>query len=149
MDYSFRNLSNEDRLFLAVPPCRPAVSSYTVVGGRIVASSQGQFPVNGQQLMMQLDSLTSSMMEMNVSMDDEMEDMTEETVHNRESTQPNKDRNKSHQQQQHEQQMMQQQQYELQLQQYQLQQQQQFHQEQQHTQQLLPFSHKYLSLCNN
>ena len=76
MDYSFRKLSNEDRLFLAVPPSRPAVSTYTVVGGRIVASSQGQFPINGQQLMMQLDSLTSSMMDMNVSMDDEIKVIT-------------------------------------------------------------------------
>ena len=76
MDYSFRNLSNEDRLFLAVPPSRPPTASYTVVGGRIVASSLGQFPVNGQQLMMQLDSLTSSMMDMNVSLEDEMEVIT-------------------------------------------------------------------------
>jgi hypothetical protein len=76
MDYSSRNLSNEDRLFLAVPPSRPPTSSYTVVGSRIVASSQGQFPVNGQQLMMQLDSITSSMMDMNVSMEDEMEVIT-------------------------------------------------------------------------
>jgi hypothetical protein len=144
MDYSSRNLSNEDRLFQAVPPSRPPVSGYTVVGGRIVAYSQGHFPVNGQQLMMQLDSLTSLMMDMNVSMEDKMEVIrSDETESNRESTQSNKDANKSHQQQQHEHQMMQQQQYELQLQQYQLQQQQQFHQEQQ--QQDLPFSHKYLS----
>ena len=68
--------------------------------------------------------------------------MTEETVRKRECTQPNKNTNKSHQQQQHEQHIMQQQQYELQLQQYQLQQ-------QQRTQKLLPFSHRYLSLCNN
>ena len=64
----FRNISNEDHLFLAVPPSGPPV-----VGGRIVASSQGQFPGNGQHLMMQLDSLTSAMMDMNVSMKDEME----------------------------------------------------------------------------
>ena len=73
MNFSFSNLSNEDRLFLAVPPSKPAVQSYTVVGGRIVASSQGHFPVNGQQLMMQLDSMTSAMMNMDVSMEEEME----------------------------------------------------------------------------
>ena len=73
MDYSFNNLSNEDRLFLAVPPSRP-VSSLTVVGGRVVASSQAsQFPVNGQQLMMQLDNLTNAMMGMNVTMEEGME----------------------------------------------------------------------------
>ena len=69
----FRNISNEDHLFLAVPPSGPPVSSYKVVGGRIVVSSQGQSPGNGQQLMMQLDSLTSAMMDMNVSMEDRME----------------------------------------------------------------------------
>ena len=73
MDYGFSNLSSEDRLFLSVPPSRPAEASYTVVGGRIVASSQGHFPLNGQQLMMQLDSLTSAMMDMDVSMEEEME----------------------------------------------------------------------------
>ena len=78
MDFSFSNLSNEDRLFLAVPPSKPAVQSYTVVGGRIVASSQGHFPVNGQQLMMQLDSMTSAMMNMDVSMKEEMEEETDQ-----------------------------------------------------------------------
>ena len=75
MDYGSSNLSSEDRLFLSVPPSRPAaaIASYTVVGGRIVASSQGHFPLNGQQLMMQLDSLTSAMMDMDVSMEEEME----------------------------------------------------------------------------
>ena len=64
----FRNISNEDHLFLAIPPSVPPV-----VGGRTIISSPGHIPVNGQQLMMQLDSLTSSMMDMNVSMEDEME----------------------------------------------------------------------------
>ena len=75
MDYGSSNLSSEDRLFLSVPPSRPAaaIASYTVVGGRIVASSQGHFPLNGQQLMMQLDSLTSAMMDMDVSVEEEME----------------------------------------------------------------------------
>merc|ERR1712243_149635 len=79
MDFSFSNLSNEDRLFLAVPPSKPAVQSYTVVGGRIVASSQGHFPVNGQKLMMKLESMTSAMMNMDVSMEEEMEEETDQT----------------------------------------------------------------------
>ena len=49
----------------------------TVVGGRVVTSSyssNGKYPNNGQQLMMQLDSLTSSMMDMAVTTDEvEME----------------------------------------------------------------------------
>ena len=121
-----------------------------------MASSQGQSPVSGQQLLMQLDSLTSSMMDMNVSMEDEMEviksnnhiylkyfswlqDITEGNVNTRECTQSDKDTNKTHQHQQNEQQMMQQKQFGLQLQQYQLQQQ---HQQEQQ-QQLFQFSYKY------
>ena len=45
----------------------------TVVGGRVVSSSHGQFPINGQQLMMQLDSLTCAMTDMAVTTDEEME----------------------------------------------------------------------------
>ena len=44
--------------------------------GRVVASSYSsnvQFPINGQQLMMQLDSLTSAMTDMGVSNQEEME----------------------------------------------------------------------------
>ena len=67
MDFSFRNLSNEERLFLAVPPSKPSVASYSVEGGRTDTSSGGPFLINGQQLMMQLDCLTSAMMDMDVS----------------------------------------------------------------------------------
>jgi hypothetical protein len=44
----------------------------TVVGGRMVPysySSNVQFTINGQQLMMQMDSLTSNMMDMAVTTD--------------------------------------------------------------------------------
>ena len=48
----------------------PGHQVLTVVGGKIISSSfssHGKFPVNGQQLMMQLDSLTSCMMDMVVT----------------------------------------------------------------------------------
>ena len=55
----------------------PGHQVLTVVGGKIISSSfhsHGQFPVNGQQLMMQLDSLTSCMMDMVVTTEEvEME----------------------------------------------------------------------------
>ena len=51
----------------------------TVVGGRVVSSSHGQFPVNGQQLMMQLDSLTCAMTDMAVSTEEEMETASNQT----------------------------------------------------------------------
>ena len=158
MDYSISNLSNEDRLFLAVPPSRP-VSTLTVVGGKVVASSHGQFPVNGQQLMMQLDSLTSAMMDMEVTVEEDMEvrmggiyramiyslfkDLTEKNIQPKQ-TQSNTNHlteqqvlqqqlieQKLLQQQQKQQELMQQQEYQLQQQ-----------------QQLLPYSSIYLSLCN-
>merc|ERR1712186_46387 len=116
MDYGFSNLSNEDRLFLAVPPSKPAVQSYTVVGGRIVAASQGNFHLNGQQLMMQLDSLTSAMMDMDVSMEEEMEEETTDgrhTTHSeRENVQTHDSLHHQHQQQQQQQEKLQQQQQE-------------------------------------
>jgi hypothetical protein len=46
-----------------------------VVDGRMVTSiysSNVQFPINGQQLMMQLDSLTSSMRDMEVTKEEDM-----------------------------------------------------------------------------
>ena len=69
MDYSTNHLSNEDRLFMTTKP--PPVFSLTVVGGRVVASSHGQIPDNGQQFMTQLDSLTSAMMDMAVNREKE------------------------------------------------------------------------------
>ena len=48
----------------------------SVVGGRVGASScssNAPFHINGQQLMMQLDSLTSAMTDMVVSNEEEME----------------------------------------------------------------------------
>merc|ERR1712215_616212 len=75
MNYSNKHLSNEDRLFMAMPPARPSpVFSLTVVGGKVVATSQGQFPVNGQQLMMQVDRLTSAMMDMQMDRDEDMQE---------------------------------------------------------------------------
>ena len=43
----------------------------TVIGGRVVSSSNGQYPVNGQQLMLQLDSLTCAMTDMAVTNNEE------------------------------------------------------------------------------
>merc|ERR1712096_527186 len=64
----------------------------TVVGGRVVTSSyssNGQFPINGQQLMMQLESLTSSMMDMAVTTDEvEMEEVIEENVQETKTASP-------------------------------------------------------------
>merc|ERR1712243_350165 len=100
----------------------------TVVGGRIVASS---FPVNGQQLMMQVDSLTSAMMDMNVAMEEDMEDATKEGGQNKDSK-----RSLAMLPQQEE--MQQQEQYHLQLSQYQQQQQQIFYHQIQHL--LQPYS---------
>ena len=37
------------------------------MGGKVVSSSQRQFPVNGQQLMMQLETMTSAMTDMTVT----------------------------------------------------------------------------------
>merc|ERR1712189_165625 len=57
----------------------------TVVGGRMVVnkvpqSSNNSFPINGQQLMMQLDSMTSRMSNMVVTSDNDNTDMeTEQT----------------------------------------------------------------------
>ena len=53
----------------------PATPVLTVVGGKVITSysSNGQFPLNGQQLMMQLDSLTGAMTDMAVTTKDEME----------------------------------------------------------------------------
>jgi len=74
-------MSSEDRLFMSAtcPPAPTPTAALTVVGGRIVnsgggsTSSGGQaYPVNGQQLQMQLDSLASAMTDMIVN-DDEME----------------------------------------------------------------------------
>merc|ERR1712106_117542 len=77
MDFSFRNLSNEERLFLAVPPAaKPSVASYRVEGCRTDTSSGGPVRINGQQLMMQVDCLTSAMMDMDVSVVEEMENET-------------------------------------------------------------------------
>ena len=64
-------LSNEDRLFMtAVRPRAAAPVSLTVVAGRVVNSSA--YPVNGQQLQLQLDQLTSALTDMAVG-DDNME----------------------------------------------------------------------------
>merc|ERR1711892_781944 len=56
----------------------------TVMGGRVVSSSNGQYPVNGQQLMMQLDSLTCAMTDMAVTNNEEemetAENQTDEGV---------------------------------------------------------------------
>merc|ERR1712106_392902 len=136
MDYGSSNLSSEDRLFLSVPPSRPtvAIASYTVVGGRIVASSQGHFPLNGQQLMMQLDSLTSAMMDMDVSMEEEMEAETAQSgqIQQLAGDKPAPDDLQIKHQQQEQQQGKMQQQVQ--------------HQFQQHLQhQLLPFGHKYIN----
>merc|ERR1711872_79999 len=61
-----------------------------IVGGKLVQpsySSNLSFPLNGQQLMMQLDNLTSSMMEMAVSQDTEMEEvMDDQTLENKEQS---------------------------------------------------------------
>jgi len=64
-------LSSEDRLFMAPTQAAPTMQ---VIGGRLTAvrSSADSFPVNGQQLQMQLDSLTSAMTDMMVE-DDEMQ----------------------------------------------------------------------------
>merc|ERR1711970_1234058 len=43
----------------------------SIVGGRMVSARQGVFPVNGQQLMMQVDSLTCSMTGMTVNSNEE------------------------------------------------------------------------------
>merc|ERR1711887_469979 len=76
MNHSSTHLSNEDRLFMAMPPARPSpVFSLTVVGGKVVATSQGQFPVNGQQLTMQVDRLTSAMMDMQMDKDEDMQEV--------------------------------------------------------------------------
>merc|ERR1711915_1026096 len=57
------------------------------VGGKLVQpsySSNLSFPLNGQQLMMQLDNLTSSMMDMAVSQDIDMEEvMEDQTLENK------------------------------------------------------------------
>eukprot|EP00092_Neocalanus_flemingeri_P089353 GFUD01113063.1.p1 GENE.GFUD01113063.1~~GFUD01113063.1.p1 ORF type:complete len:177 (+),score=68.98 GFUD01113063.1:50-580(+) len=70
------NQLNADQMF-------PRAQVLTVVSGRVVTScsSNGQFPLNGQQLMMQLDSLTSSMMDMAVNTEEvEMEEVDEENI---------------------------------------------------------------------
>jgi len=89
-------LSNEDRLFMSASVGRPdqlivnasvgrpdqlivnasvgrpqSAPTMSCVGGKMVMSQQ-QFPVNGQQLQMQLDQLTSAMTDITVN-DDEME----------------------------------------------------------------------------
>lgn len=62
------HMSNEDRLFMS--PVRPqSAPAMTVVGGRIVPSTNKSFPLNGQQLQMQLDDLTSAMTDMVVHED--------------------------------------------------------------------------------
>merc|ERR1719370_1871573 len=96
----------------------PGTISYTVGGGRIVASSQSNFPVNGQQLMMQVDSLTSAMMDMNVTMEDDMEDTAKESAQNKDANLALKILTTG-QQLQHQQEIRQQEQYNLQLCQYQ------------------------------
>merc|ERR1712215_378109 len=75
MNYSNKHLSNEDRLFMAMPPARPSpVFSLTVVGGKVVANS------NGQQLMMQVDRLTSAMMDMQMDKDKDMQEANEQNL---------------------------------------------------------------------
>ena len=101
------------------------------MGGRIVASS---FPVNGQQLMMQVDSLTSAMMDMNVTMEEDMEVSKVEKFFSyccfkdttKESGQ-DKDTKRSLAILPQQEEMQQQEQYHLQLSQYQQQQQQIFY----------------------
>jgi len=79
MDFSYQpnNLPSVNPLYFSNPP--PMGQVLTVVGGRVVASSQGQFPINGQQLMMQLDSLTCAMTDMTVTTEEEMEETTNQT----------------------------------------------------------------------
>lgn len=63
-------ISSEDRLFMTPAPAAPTMQ---VIGGRLTAvRATSGFPVNGQQLQMQLDSLTSAMTDMMVE-DDEMQ----------------------------------------------------------------------------
>jgi len=62
------HMSNEDRMFMS--PVRPqSAPAMTVVGGRFVPSTNKSFPLNGQQLQMQLDELTSAMTDMTVQTD--------------------------------------------------------------------------------
>lgn len=64
------HLSSEDRLFMS--PIRPqSAPAMTVVGGKFVhcSSTNTAFPLNGQQLQMQLDELTSAMTDMVVQED--------------------------------------------------------------------------------
>eukprot|EP00088_Acartia_fossae_P058831 TRINITY_DN6929_c0_g1_i2.p1 TRINITY_DN6929_c0_g1~~TRINITY_DN6929_c0_g1_i2.p1 ORF type:complete len:268 (+),score=70.77 TRINITY_DN6929_c0_g1_i2:46-849(+) len=56
------HMSSEDRLFMAPAPVRPqSAPAMTVIGGKLVPSNNKPFPLNGQQLQMQLDELTSAM----------------------------------------------------------------------------------------
>eukprot|EP00092_Neocalanus_flemingeri_P066192 GFUD01080611.1.p1 GENE.GFUD01080611.1~~GFUD01080611.1.p1 ORF type:complete len:194 (-),score=70.78 GFUD01080611.1:77-658(-) len=130
------NQLNADQMF-------PRAQVLTVVGGRVVTScsSNGQFPLNGQQLMMQLDSLTSSMMDMAVNTEEvEMEEVDEENTQQTKTAKSTMfcqniesyEHSVEHQMLKNHQELLQQQQYELlQQQQYELEQQQQYELEQQ------------------
>eukprot|EP00092_Neocalanus_flemingeri_P030154 GFUD01032732.1.p1 GENE.GFUD01032732.1~~GFUD01032732.1.p1 ORF type:complete len:186 (-),score=73.10 GFUD01032732.1:167-724(-) len=123
------NQLNADQMF-------PRAQVLTVVGGRVVTScsSNGQFPLNGQQLMMQLDSLTSSMMDMAVNTEEvEMEEVDEENIQQTKTAKSTMfsqniesyEHSVEQQMLKHHQELLQQQQYELlQQQQYELEQQQ-------------------------
>jgi hypothetical protein len=56
---------------LSAPPLLPAPPIFSVVGGRMV-QQPAAFPLNGQQLQLQLDQLTSAMTDM-IMDDDTME----------------------------------------------------------------------------
>ena len=64
MEYSAHSPGH---LFHTAPSARAATTSFTVLGGRIVASSQDNF--HGQQVKTQVDTLTTAMMSMNMSME--------------------------------------------------------------------------------
>eukprot|EP00092_Neocalanus_flemingeri_P002690 GFUD01002880.1.p1 GENE.GFUD01002880.1~~GFUD01002880.1.p1 ORF type:complete len:148 (-),score=59.79 GFUD01002880.1:88-531(-) len=93
----------------------------TVVGGRVMAgsySSNVPFALNGQQLMMQLDSLTSAMTDMTVTQEEEMEGVMEQNIKEAKNRQSNQDLLIQQQiVQQHQEYLLQQQQYELEHQQ--------------------------------
>eukprot|EP00092_Neocalanus_flemingeri_P014884 GFUD01016075.1.p1 GENE.GFUD01016075.1~~GFUD01016075.1.p1 ORF type:complete len:159 (-),score=60.09 GFUD01016075.1:142-618(-) len=78
MDLSYHpsHLPNVNPQFLPNPPTMGQV--LTVVGGRVV-SRNSQFPINGQQLMMQVDSLTCAMTDMTVTTEEGMEETSNET----------------------------------------------------------------------
>eukprot|EP00092_Neocalanus_flemingeri_P102959 GFUD01131697.1.p1 GENE.GFUD01131697.1~~GFUD01131697.1.p1 ORF type:complete len:194 (-),score=76.22 GFUD01131697.1:167-748(-) len=130
------NQLNADQMF-------PRAQVLTVVGGRVITScsSNGQFHLNGQQLMMQLDSLTSSMMDMAVNTEEvEMEEVNEENIQHTKKAKSTMfiqniesyEHSVEQQMLKHHQELEQQQQYELeQQQQYELDQQQQYELEQQ------------------